>query len=331
MFIGRKGSGKTANLIKLEDELGRRKHNVVCVIKPQRYQMLGIVDLLKQSQHRNFKAHAIESLWKFLLLTEIANTAYNNPPLERRDGVENRFFKFVEKNEELICKDFSTRLENCIQDLEEAIKNSKDENSSLSISEVLHSGILKQLRIELANFLLQDQQVAILVDNLDKAWKQQNDIEVLSEILWGLLEVAQGLPTELQRQDSRRQRIRLNLAIFLRSDIFHKIRKVTPEPDKIICSPLKWDDNLLYRIIEERFLSTFETVLDPDVLWERYFCPTVNGIPTKEYIIGAILKRPRDIIYLVNAAVTTAINNRRSLIKEEDIFEAEKQYSLYAP
>ena len=159
MFIGRKGTGKTANLIKLEDELGRRKHNVVCVIKPQRYQMLGIVDLLKQYQHRNVKAYAIESLWKFLLLTEIANTAYNNPPPGRSDDVENCFFKFVEKNKELICKDFSTRLENCIQDLEGAVGNSKDENSSLSISEVLHSGILKQLRIELANFLSKDQQL----------------------------------------------------------------------------------------------------------------------------------------------------------------------------
>ncbi len=163
VFIGRKGSGKTANLIKLEDELGRRKQNVVCVIKPQRYQMLGIVDLLRQCQRRSDKAHAIESLWKFLLLTEIANTAYNNPPSGWRNSVEERFFKFVEKNKELICKDFSTRLENCIQNLEGAIEKSKDENSSLRISEALHRGILKQLRAELAEFLSKDQQVVILV------------------------------------------------------------------------------------------------------------------------------------------------------------------------
>ena len=330
VFIGRKGSGKTANLIKLEDELGRRKQNVVCVIKPQRYQMLGIVDLLKQCKRRSDKAHATESLWKFLLLTEIANTVYNNPPSGRSDNVEERFFKFVEKNKELICKDFSTRLENCIQNLEGAIEKSKDENSSLRISEALHRGILKQLRAELAKFLSKDQRVAILVDNLDKAWEQQNDIEVLSEILCGLLEVAQRLPMELQRQDSRRQRIQLNLAIFLRSDIFYKIRKVTPEPDKITCSPLRWNDKLLYRIIEERFLSAFETVLDPDVLWERYFCPTVNGIPTSEYIISVILKRPRDIIYFVNEAVKSAINKRHPRIEEEDIFEAELEYCLYA-
>ena len=49
----------------------------------------------------------------------------------------------------------------------------------------------------------------------------------------------------------------------------------------------------------------------------------------REYITRAILKRPRDIIFLVSAAVTTAINRRRIRIEEEDILEAEKQYSQY--
>ena len=86
---------------------------------------------------------------------------------------------------------------------------------------------------------------------------------------------------------------------------------------------------MLCRIIEERFCSSFETDLDPEVLWSQYFCPTVNEIPTREYITRTILKRPRDIIFLVNAAVTTAINRRRTRIEEEDILEAEKQYSQY--
>ena len=110
VFIGRKGSGKTANLMKLEDELGRHKKNLVCVIKPERFQMLGIVDLLKQYKHRNVKAYAIESLWKLLLFTEIANTLYNNPPIDRSNDVDQNFFKFVETNKNFICKDFSTRL-----------------------------------------------------------------------------------------------------------------------------------------------------------------------------------------------------------------------------
>ena len=114
--------------------------------------------------------------------------------------------------------------------------------SSLSVSETLHSGILRQLRFELGKFLSKKQRVAILVDNLDQAWERQNDIEALSEILWGLLEVAKQLPAELQKQDSRRQSIQLSLAIFLRSDIFYRIREVAREPDKMPYSLLNWDD-----------------------------------------------------------------------------------------
>ena len=332
VFVGRKGSGKTANLIKLEDELSKRRQNLVCVIKPPTYQMQGIVDLLKRYQRRDVKGYAIETLWKFLLLSEIANTADNleNPPVGPIDAVAENFFDFVAKNEKIIRADFSTRLETCIQNLERAIVKSDNENSYLPVSEALHSGILKQLRVELGKFLSKDQQVVILIDNLDKAWEQQNDIEVLSEILWGLLEVAQKLPMELGKQDNRRQSIQLNLAIFLRSDIFYRIRKVSREPDKMPYSLLMWDDpELLCSVIEKRFISSFETPVDSSALWQQYFCPTVNGIPTREYITETILKRPRDIIHFVNEAVTTAINRGHARIEEEDISAAEKQYSQH--
>lgn len=332
VFVGRKGSGKTANLIKLEAELSKRKQNLVCVIKPPTYQMQGIVDLLKQYQHRNVKGYAIETLWKFLLLSEIANVAGNleNPVLGPVDDVAQNFFKFVEENRKVIRSDFSTRLETCTQNLERAIKESDNENSYLPVSEALHSGILKQLRIELGKFLSNKQRVVILIDNLDQAWEQQNDIEALSEILWGLLEVAQKLPAQLGKQNDRRQSIQLNLAIFLRSDIFYKVRKVSREPDKMPYSLLSWDDTeLLCRIIEERFISSFEKPTDSTTLWQQYFCSTVNGTPTREYITETILKRPRDIIYFVTAAVTTAINRGHFPIKEEDILTAEEQYSHY--
>ena len=255
VFVGRKGSGKTANLIKLEAELSKRRQNLVCVIKPPTYQMQGIVDLLKQYKQRNVKGYAIETLWKFLLLSEIANVAGNleNPALGPVDDVAQNFFKFVEENRAVIRSDFSTRLETCIQNLERAIENSDKGNSYLPVSEALHSGILKQLRVELGKFLSNKRRVVILIDNLDQAWEQQNDIDALSEILWGLLEVVQKLPMELGRQDNRRQSIQLNLAIFLRSDIFYKIRKVSREPDKMPYSLLSWDD---YRAALQRNRKT---------------------------------------------------------------------------
>lgn len=335
LFVGRKGSGKTANLIKLKNELSKQRRNVVCVIKPPPYQMERIVTLLKRYEYRDVEENTIESLWKFLLLTEIAKTAFDN--LENAlssgiDAIEQHFYDFVNNHRELICEDFSSRLAYCIQSLEEEIGESQqNKKSPLPVSEVLHRGILRELREELGTLLSRNQRVVILIDNLDKAWDPHKDIEVLSEILWSLLEVAQGLPRELQRRNSRRHSIQISLAIFLRSDIFYEIKKIALEPDKIDYSLLKWDDpELLCGIIEKRFLSSDVRNVDPGALWQKYFCPTVNDIPTKEYITGAILKRPRDIIYLVNASVAAAINKRRTQVEEKDILAAEEQYSQYA-
>ena len=117
VFVGRKGSGKTANLVKLKNELSKQRRNVVCVIKPPPYQMERVVNILKEYEHLDVKGYTIESLWKFLLLTEIANTAFNNLENSLSSGIdviEQRFYDFVNRHRQLVCDDFSTRLESCI-------------------------------------------------------------------------------------------------------------------------------------------------------------------------------------------------------------------------
>ena len=333
VFVGRKGAGKTANLMKLKSELSKNIQNVVCEIRPPSYQMRGVVDLLKEFQSERVQGYAIESLWKFLLLTEVASTVFDSlaNSVELANPEAQSFYNFVRRNEDIICEDLPTRLGHCVQNLKRAIEESNDRDSYLPVSETLHSGILRQLRVELGEYLSKKRRVAILVDNLDKAWEQENEIEALPEILWSLLEVAKQLPGEFKKQDNTKQSIQLSLAIFLRSDIFYRIREVVHEPDKMPCELLNWDDpESLCRIIEERFCSHFEKDQSPEVLWNQYFCPTVNGISTREYITKAILKRPRDIIFFVNAAVTTAVNRGHSRIEEDDVLEAEEQYSHHA-
>ena len=60
------------------------------------------------------QGYMIESVWKFLIYTEIAKSLYEvikEKPLYAKNETENAFLKFVEKNDTLILTDFSTRLE----------------------------------------------------------------------------------------------------------------------------------------------------------------------------------------------------------------------------
>lgn len=98
------------------------------------------------------------------------------------------------------------------------------------------------------------------------------------------------------------------------------------EPDKLPYVRLKWEDKeLLLRIIESRYVAAFKT--DPKGLWSQYFCRKVGNVETTQYITSKILARPRDILYLIKESVSTAVNRGHTKVEEEDILEAEKQYS----
>jgi len=124
---------------------------------------------------------------------------------------------------------------------------------------------------------------------------------------------------------------RFNSAIFLRSDIFERVVNSAREPDKISYARIRWEDpELLLRIIEERYIASHGEGSDPSVMWRRYFCPQVRGIPTRQYLTSRILKRPRDIVYFVKAVVSFAVNRKHDRVEEWDVLDGERQYSQYA-
>ncbi len=65
-------------------------------------------------------------------------------------------------------------------------------------------------------------------------------------------------------------------------------------------------------------------------MWHKYFCSEVKGIPTRDYLVSRILPRPRDIVYLVKAAVSFAVNRKHDRVEPKDVLDGEMQYSQYA-
>jgi hypothetical protein len=203
------------------------------------------------------------------------------------------------------------------------------EKNRIAISETLHTGLLRKLREVLTSALVDKQRIAILVDNLDKAWDKQNDIDELAEFLLGLLGTTSRIAGDFRNVGISRQTLNMSLAVFVRADIFHRVMTIAREPDKIVYSKLNWnDDEMLIRVIEERFASSIGT--NPNEVWTKYFCPSVRGVPTKQYFLNRILRRPRDLVFFVKAAITTAVNRRHGLVEERDVVDAEKQYSQFA-
>jgi len=335
IVVGRKGTGKTATLYALTEELSADPRNHVCVIKPIGYELEGLIAILRQELSRVEKGYLVESFWKFLLYTELTRSVYDQlhakPEYYTRTPAEETLCEFVEQYESLIRPDFSTRLETAVVQLRVLQSTSAGENRRLRISELLHNEMLAKLRILLGRVLESKTKVAVLVDNLDKAWHANADLPLLSDLLFGLLSVGQRVSEEFAHDASGRAPVNLVFSIFLRSDIYAAMLEFAQERDKLPARLIIWTDpDLLRRVVELRFMKSGTDIKFPAEVWSRFFVPTVQGIPTWQYIALRILPRPRDLIYLVKSALQFAVNRGRTVVEERDIVDGERQYSRFA-
>jgi Cdc6-like AAA superfamily ATPase len=336
IVVGRKGTGKTATLYKLAHEISGDKRNHVCVIKPIAYELEGILRMLRQAIPKSEQGYLIESLWKFLIFTELAKSVYeelrSRPAFLEPDPQELDLLQFMDTNASVLLSEFSIRLESAVASLEALDTNASAESQRLRISELLHADLIPRLRALLGAVLHRKQKVVILVDNLDKAWHQRSDLSVLSQLLFGLLGVSGRISQEFDKSGPWRLPVNVSLILFMRSDIYAQVIAFAKERDKLPIRFITWDDpGLLLRVIEDRFARSSDAAINrPDDIWDRFFCSDVLGVPIKRFITSAILPRPRDLIYLVRSALDHAVNSGHARIEPEDLLAAEKQYSHYA-
>ena len=335
IFIGRKGTGKTASLLQLAEELSSDMRNHTCIVKPVDYEMEGLLRILATTSAIAERGYLLESFWKFLIYTELAKSYYEQlsekPAFYEQTASEKDFIQLVEKHGNIILSEFSVRLENAVADLQFLQSKMSAQSQRLRISELLHGNILSQLRTHLGKVLSTKERVAVLIDNLDKAWDPQSDVKGLGDFIFSLLSVGERITEEFQKAGHWKPLVKLSITIFLRSDIYTQIRKFSKEKDKLPIRAIVWDDRqTLRRVIEERFVHAGNLQVKDHEIWQRFFCPTIDGRPAAEFVVETVLPKPRDLIYLVKCALSLAVNRKHAKIEEGDVLEGLQQYSRYA-
>ena len=329
VVVGRKGSGKTATLYYLEDYLGSDARNHVCTIKPICFELEGLLHILSTTPENFEKSYLIESAWKLLIYTEIAKSIYDklkNKLIYALSDIEKDFLSFIEDNSEIFFTDFYERIEENLRRINGEVKESDDKELKVKVSEILHVKFLPKLRDQICS--VYDKNIYVLIDNLDKSWKKEAEIEYQSKWILGLLGLTIRITREFSSSKRNNKNNEFHLTIFLRSDIFQHILRYAREPDKIEYTKLKIEDKeTLFRIIEERFaeLSGDEFVYED--LWDKYMPNNVEGIDVKTFIFGNIIPRPRDIIFFFNKIKETAILRGHTAFTEEDVKDAYNEYS----
>lgn len=333
IVVGRKGTGKTATLLALQQSLSGDPRNHVCLVRPVGYDVGGLIALLKKVQPNAERGYLVESFWKFLLYTELAKSAYeqlkSRPTYYAPTEPENLLLEFVEQNASLIKAEFSLRLAEAVGLL--AKSPAAPSGAPLRISELLHSEMLSRLRTLLRRALDGKAKVAVLVDDLDKGWHANGDAAALGELLLGLFGVSKRVGEDFQRNASDNTPVNLSFILFLRSDVYAAIAPLARERDKLPTHIILWNEpDALRRIVEARFMRAAPALKSRGEVWEQYFTPTFRGIPLWDHINMRILPRPRDLIQLVKSSLESAVNRGRTRVEERDIEEGGLRYSRFA-
>jgi Cdc6-like AAA superfamily ATPase len=339
IVIGRKGTGKTATLYCLKDFLEEDVRNHVCLIKPINFEIDALIKILQVPSEEYEKSYLVESTWKLLIYTEVAKSIYHKlalKPLYALTTIEAEFKDFIDNNSDLFLRDFSERIEGELENISQAnIINTGEKFSDFKVklAEIMHGKILAKIRNLLAELFTKDKKILVLIDNLDKSWKKGNKLNLQSEWILGLLGVTGRIVGELSsfRIKGQLKKIDFHLTIFLRSDIFKYVLGLAREPDKVEYTNLlnSEDKDVLFRIIEQRFVELSFNELLAGKLWEKYIVKTVENIPVKDYIYDKLIPRPRDIIYFFKSAHSKAISRGHSIIQEDDVKSAYEDYSSW--
>ncbi|MFE2606520.1 P-loop ATPase, Sll1717 family [Streptomyces mirabilis] len=337
VFVGRKGMGKSANMIRASQVLRDDKRNLVCLIRPTNYDLDGLVSVMESMGGDGSQSFLVESFWRFLLYSEIslsAVSAAERLPAGISDGTPiSQLKNYLSQND--ISDEFSVRLEKAIENVRSALEADSQGNSIQRhrerIAQVLQSNIVGNLRRLLGDALRDRHRVALLVDSLDSAWTKSGQLRSQAVLLVGLLGAVSRIAEDFQKENNRLRSVNVTIGVFLRSDIYDEVIKEAREPDKINTKRIDWNQpELLKRVMDERYLSARPTGTSPEELWQRFFCTEVDGTSTLDYILSTILPRPRDLVFFCKAAVLNAANARHSVVEVGDIREAEKTYSNFA-
>lgn len=337
VFVGRKGTGKSATMTQAVAELQKDRRNLVVPIKPSSYELTGLLELLDRLKTTSSSDYLVSNLWMFLIYTEIAIHAVRAARLKPAgvaEGTPTRALEIELENLGVgLDSDLADRLEEVVADLiTQRVDSSEDEKQFIANGIRVHA--LNNLKRSLRAALHEFDRVAVLIDNLDKAWETGADYKLMSKFLLTLLTTSGKMEKEFVRSDRDNAPVNLTLSVFLRTDIFDVMSSFAREPDKIGQLSVHWDDQeLLARVLEERYGAKKvkgKRHTGGGHLWIDVFVPDVKGTPTRDYMLWRTLPRPRDLIYFANAALTTAINRKHESIQEADIVLAESQYSKFA-
>ena len=322
IFIGRRGSGKSANFQAIRETLRDRHTTITVEIAPDDYELERISQFLETHYPSTNAKLLYRNTWNFILVTEMVKALaektdklYSSP----NDQDRTNLYQYYESNRLALEIDFGSRLTDALtKELETSSSGSqglKDEDSQKALRELRDYRIAPRLR-DLAR--REGISFYIVADDLDKHWRPGTAQSI--EILLGLMDEA----VQLQRYFGNQ----LKVVMFLREDIFDVLAQFDEDLPKRSFWRMEWTAPNLKHLVAARLAIGAEIEdEDDETIWSAVFPDIIAGFNSSEYIISRSLPRPRDVLGFCQAAIDQAQLNGHPSVSAQDILDGELKFA----
>ena len=320
LFLGRKGSGKSAlftQLPRLSREQEGRKHLVDVSLTPDQYAWASLrayteQGLLAEQAHTN--------AWKLTLVVEIASRVVQKKRRwkpEQRAAIQ-RLSKFLGDNFRSSKPSLATTASALTRGLTElnltafgfGIGFAKSLAKTSPLAPAVLDAVLAELRVVIA-----DQPVLVLLDRLDDSWDGSPETQTL---LVGLLKAAKEINDHFASFGPNGLRI----ITFLRSDIYDALRFDDKDKHRATEEHISWTPAQLKEMLQRR--------LPERVAVDALFEPgdMRGSISPFQYIVRRTFFRPREVLQFVDECLSQTDPGATAITKDA-IRLAEERYSRW--
>ena len=187
IFIGRRGSGKSANFQAIKEELREQSGTLTAAIAPDDFELERISEFLEQTYSLVNQRLVFQSTWHYVLLSEILRSlAENGDRLYQspNDKIATSLRQYYEEYQDQLNLDFGSRVVSVLTDAV-ASKSSGGSNPADS-QEVIKSLRDYQIARRLRDFAIREKiSYFVIADDLDKHWRPDSRQSI--DLLIGLI------------------------------------------------------------------------------------------------------------------------------------------------
>ena len=322
IFIGRRGSGKSANFQAIRAEIEDKTNIVLVEIAPDDFELERISGYLDTECELANPKLVFQHIWNHVLTSEILKSLaegtdrlYYSPD----DQIRDRLRQSYDDNYDLLRLDFGSRV---IEVLRKVIRTAPE--ITPEERQAAAEGSIRQLRNyelgrDLREFARRERiKFFIVADDLDKHWRP--DTRQSIDLLVGLIAESDRLQRYFETQ--------IQIVLFLREDIYDVLTQFDDDLPKRNFIRMEWTKSNLKHLVAERLAATAgETNENDDETWSVIFPAPVEGRPASDYILSRSLPRPRDVLDLCQKAVDQAQRNGHTFVTAEDVLDGERHFS----